>query len=146
MIIILIIMRQIDDRMYFIDLFLAINAQLVRQVKCQILNLHSIRVVYFKNYNLFEFSNIHIIFSMQLSSIATACRYMYVKIDPTILAAVHKASKENSTLFTPHFSFFIHAPRPSRFVPSCMRNGTYISHRTLTLLQRRMMTKRDRCW
>lgn len=97
-----------------------------------------------------EFSNIHIIFSIQLASIATACaqtycQCMYVKIDPTILAAVHKASKENSTLFTPHFSFFIHAPRPSRFVPSCMRNGTYISHRTLTLLQRRMMTKRDRC-
>lgn len=55
-----------------------------------------------------------------------------MKIDPTILAAVHKASKENSTLFIPHFSFFIHAPRPSRFVPSCMRNGTYISHRALT--------------
>lgn len=60
------------------------------------------------------------------------CRCIYMKIDLTILAAVHKASKENSTLFTPHFSFFIHAPRPSRFVPSCMRNGTYISHRALT--------------
>lgn len=55
-------MRQIDDRMYFIDLFLATNARLMRQVKCQILNLHSTRAVYLKNYNLSEFSNIHIIF------------------------------------------------------------------------------------
>lgn len=46
---------------------------------------------------------------------------MNAKIDPTISAAVHNASKENSTLFTPHLSFFIHGSRPSRFVPSCMR-------------------------
>lgn len=43
------------------------------------------------------------------------------KLIRMISAAVHNTSKENSTRFTPHLSFFIHGSRPARFVPSCMR-------------------------
>jgi len=62
---------------------------------------------------------------------------MNAKIDPTISAAVHNTSKENSTLFTQRLSFFIHRSRPSRFVPSCM--GT--EH--ISVIVRLLVTKKN---